>query len=682
MNCHSEGGQDISKNRHRVDEEGIRCTGGLNLFCGCNRLHPKIGAWLVNEVDFSDMAYSDEPSYFEAMATSPLKAATKRIENALTRSARSRTIPDYTTFQIFMAPLLERERSMLAANVHADLAPYATASMMLLSRYHQRLIKGRHSPMDFRRYKLLRSLFSDNGRGEQMAKALLHGSLPDDPTLDTDQVSPTELRMRLIAAIHSGDFDDASFLLGRLEEVDHDPGERAYLQAMASFAAGRYERTIKLVVRVPADAIDRPRAAWLAAKASAILGRAPMLDELLDEIGDRLTPCAWLHLIELLNLTNEGQEFAGLMRRLPATLNVMVSDEAYDEWALYHTLIMGRIKARDREIVEASAATGEIPSENEIAADQIFKSYMGTFFVEHKLRGHDEVPNITQWLHPVIAKGSVSAFRTAVETMADASDHTGIVALAKQFPSCPGLLWQRELDIVAAVFGAASIADDRIAKRLKRSLAADRLELAETNAQRSAIAAGLTPMGRISYLASAAELASLQQAGDTWRDCGLIALGLFRAIEVELNARLVRPLAARLDVQTLTSQLAQNGKALRASLNKLAGLTGSDGLMLGDIRALLASFSRVDDDDTLTAGVRDQVRTGFEALLSEAGRRAPALEDIAIMIGPVAVGRFRNPPAHGQFLRLADAIAALEHADDALDKLTRWLPNHGNTASR
>lgn len=609
------------------------------------------------------------------MATSSkLAAAMQRIETALTRSARSRIIPDYTSFQIFMAPLLERERAERAAKVHADLAPYAAASMMLLSRYHQRLLKGRQSAMDFRRYKLLRSLFSDNGRGEQMAKALLHGSLPDDPTLDTDQVSAAELRMRLVAAIQSGDFDDASFLLGRLDEVDHDPGERAYLQAMASFAAGRYERTINLVTSVPADAIDRPRAAWLAAKASAILGRAPMLGELLDEIGDRLTPCAWLHLIELLNPANEGREFSGLERRLPATLNVTASDAAYDEWALYHTLIMGRIKARDREIVESSAATGELPSEDEIAADQIFKRYLGTFFVEHKLRGDEEVPNIAQWLYPVIAKGSVSAFRTAVESMADAGDYIGIVALAKQFPGGPGLLWQREFDIVATVYGAASIAGDRMSKRLKRSLAANHLEWAETNAQRSAIAAGLTPMGRISYLAAAAQLGRLQQAGNTWSDCGLIALGLFRAIEVELNARLVRPLAARLDIPTLSSQLAQNGKALRASLNKLSGLTGSDGMMLGDIRALLASLGWVENDDSLTAGVRDQVRTGFEALLSETGRGAPALEGIAIMIGPAAVGRFRNPPAHGQFLRLADAVAALEHAEDALDKLTRWLP--------
>lgn len=609
------------------------------------------------------------------MATSSnLAAAMRRIETALTRSARSRTIPDYASFETFIAPLLERERTERAVKVHADLAPYATASMMLLSRYHKRLMKGRHSPMDFRRYKLLRSLFSDKGRGEQMAKALLYGSLPGDLTLDTDQVSPAEIRMRLVAAIQSGDFEDASFLLGRLDESDHDPGERAYLQAMAAFAAGRYERTVNLVISIPADAIDRPRAAWLASKASAILGCTSTLDDLLDEIGDRLTPCAWLHLIELLNLGSEDREFAGLVRRLPAKMSVMASDAAYDEWALHHTSIMGRIKARDREIVEASAAAGEIPSEDEIAADPIFKRYLGTIFVEHTLRGSKAEPNHAQWLHPVIAKGSVSAFRTAVETMADAGDQAGIVALAKQFPSGTGLLWQRELDIVATIYCAASIIGDRMARRLKRSLAADRLTSAEANARRGAIAAGLTPMGQISYVASAAELARLQQAGDTWRDCGLIALGLFRAIEVELNARFVRPLAARLDIPTLTSQLTQNGKALRASLNKLAGLTGSDGMMLGEIRALVAGLGKAEDDDSLNASVRDQIRTIFGSLLSETGRRASALEGIATIIGPAAVGRFRNPPAHGQFLRLADAVAALEHAEDALDKLVRWLP--------
>ncbi|WP_342248951.1 hypothetical protein [Sphingomonas sp. OTU376] len=609
--------------------------------------------------------------------SSKVAAAAARIETALTRSARSRVIPDYSGFKIFMAPHLEREREKRTAEVHSDVAPFAAASMMLLTRYHQRLVNGQPSPMDIRRYKLLRSLYADGGRREQVANALLYGTLPADPTLDAGEGPAAVLRMRLIAAIQNGDFEDANFLLGRLDEADHDIGERAYLQALASYAAGKLERTIKLLETVPEDAIDRPRAAWLAAKASALLGDAPSLERLLAEITDRLTPCAWLHLFELLDLAEEKDEVEVLMQRLPAVLNVTTSDPAYDEWALLHAQMIGRLNARDHEIMEASAANGTFPSDEEIAADPVYRRYSAAMFVEHKLRGLEQAGDIAGWLAPVVAKGSVAAFRSAVEMLSAAGDHAGVVALAKRFPSKAGLPWQRELDIVAIVFGAATVAGDRMARRLQRLLTSDVLEPVEAGAQRLAVAARLTPMGRISFLASATELDRVRSAGDIWRDCGLIALGLVRALEVELNARLVRPLASSLDIPALTSQLPQvdDARAIRAALRNLAGLASSGhGLMFGEMRGLIERLTEPAGTNLQVESVRARIRAGFDALLSEAGRRTSSLDQIAGMIGSAAVGRFRNPPAHGQFLRLDEAAAALRHVEDALDKLSQWIP--------
>ncbi len=606
---------------------------------------------------------------------STLGAAIARIETALTRSARSRNIPDYYSFQNFMAPHLERERDERATKIHADMAPFAAAAMMLLTRYHGRLSAGRPSPMDFRRYKLLRSLYADNGRGDQVARALLDGDLPSDPTLDADDVSPAVLRMRLIASIQNGAFEDANFLLGGLDEGDHDAGERAYLQALASFASGKLERTVKLVQSVAKDAFDRPRAAWLAAKASALLGDSATLEHLLDEIADRLTPCAWLHLIELPDRAETREELATLAQRLPSVLHLTASDPAYDEWALLHIQSMGRIIAREREILEAAAATGEELSEEALAADPVLQRYAGAMFVEHQLGGADQARQIAKWLDPVITKGNIAAFRTSLEMLSSAGDHPAIIALARRFPSSARLPWQRELDIVAVIYGAAAVTGDRMARRLQRLLTNDLLEPADAGAQRAAVAARLTPMGRISFLASSAELDRVQASSDIWRDCGLIALGLFRALEVELNARLVRPLATRLDIPSLISQLPTDERALRALLQKLSGtLRGGHGLMLGEIRAMLTKLTLVEGEDQQIASVRDQVRSGFEALLSEAGRRAPVLNQIALMIGATVIGRFRNPPAHGQFLRLDDATAALRHVEDALDKLSAWLP--------
>lgn len=204
---------------------------------------------------------------------------------------------------------------------------------------------------------------------------------------------------------------------------------------------------------------------------------------------------------------------------------------------------MGRVQARDREIAEVSAVTGAMPSDAEVAADPIYKRYVGVFLVDQMLRGHNEAPGPAQWLLPLISEGSVGAFRTAVERLSEAGDYVGVVALANRFLSSPGLRWQRDLAIVTVVYAAAVATNDRLARRLEHLLTHEQLSPVVTNARRMTVAARLTPMGRISFIASAAELDRVQAAGDNWRDCGLISLGLFRSLEVELNARLVRPLA-------------------------------------------------------------------------------------------------------------------------------------------
>jgi hypothetical protein len=570
---------------------------------------------------------------------------------------------------------LERERTETAKNVHTAIAPYATASMMLLSRYHQRLDSGSPGQMDFRRYKLLRSLHADNGRGEQVIQALLQGTPSDDPMLDADDASPAMIRMRLIVEIQNGNFTDASYLLGKLDDMDHDVGERAYFHALVSFASGGFKRTIKHADKVPAEAIDRPRAAWLAIKAAAQLSDIVTFDRLLAEICDRLTPCAWLHLIELLDPGENGTELSSLEERLPSNLRISSSDPAYEEWAIHHTHMMGRVEARDREIAEVTAVTGVMPTDAEIAADPIYRRYLGVFFVDKILRGSDETWGPAQWLLPVIAEGNVGAFRTAVERLSEAGDYMGVVTLANRFPSSRSLRWQRDLAIVTIVYSAAVATNNSLARRLEHLLSDEQLAPVVTSVRRMTVAARLTPMGRISFMASATELDRVEAAGDNWRDCGLISLGLFRSLEVELNARLVRPLAAQLDVSQLLLQLPETAGALRKVLRELRDTSAKGhGMMLGPLRNLLVLMGSKNGDAPEIAVVRDAVRTGFYALVSDAGRRASAFDSILEMISSTVVGRFRNPPAHGQYLRLSEAAPALSHVEDSLDKLAQWLP--------
>lgn len=446
-------------------------------------------------------------------------AAIARVEAALSAAARSRHIPDYHGFQEKIGGQLLKERTARAGALHPDPGPTTIAAISLLSKYHQRMNDGSFSPINFRRFKLLFSLFNGSARGSQMVSALLQDSLPSDPTLDADDITPAQLRMRLIIAVEKGAYDDASFLVGLLDEVDHDPG------------------------------------------------------------------------------------------------------------AVEH--ILGR-KTGAKELVEL--------------------------------------------LEPLIAKGSLAAFRICVETLLDAGEFGILVRYAQRFPYNPSLPWHRELDIVGALYTAAVLRDDGLERRLKRLLPSDRAEPSVGAARRLDIARRLTSMGRLSFLSAATELDHVRAVDDLWRDCGLISLGLFRALELEFNSRLVRPLAGRLDITTLRSQLPPR-IALGSTLKELGKvLQSGHGLMLGSLRTLLMQFVPESADDLATLGVRQQVRSEFDRLLSSVTDKDRALWELSNMISETVVRSYRNPPAHGQFLRIGEAVAALKHVEDALDSVTTFLP--------
>ncbi len=103
-------------------------------------------------------------------------------------------------------------------------------------------------------------------------------------------------------------------------------------------------------------------------------------------------------------------------------------------------------------------------------------------------------------------------------------------------------------------------------------------------------------------------------------------------------------------------------------------LKSGHGLMLSSLRTLLKQLSSNPLDDSATLAVRLQVRSVFEHLLTSATDKESALIELTATIAAAVVRRYRNPPAHGQFLRLDDAMLAFQHVGDALDRVTILLP--------
>lgn len=599
------------------------------------------------------------------------------LEAALSRAARGTSpIPDYSGFQEAVHGRVVAEQTR-ATTIHAMPSPTMAAAVTLLDRYHQEVRQGRVARMNLLRFKLLYSLFLDRGRAQDFMNSVLNWDAESDPVLDADNYSPATLRLKFMVAVSHGAREDASLLLGRLEEKDHDPGERAYLKALATFAAGRWDRVIQLVEQVTRDGIDRPRAAWLLAKVHATRGDVVRLQPVLEELRDRMSPCAWLHLAELLSHAEADTEAPWLTEIMPTRLNIGAGDPAYAEWAVFHVRLMADMLEREREIGGATDASGEPPAHEQLIRDPILRRTVMAWAFEDRVAGEVDPGKVATRLEPLVLQGDMSAFRNALELLHAAGRHAEVVRWAKRYPPGTRFPWRTSLDIVSLVHASATLADQRFAKKMEQLLEPAVRDKSATAARRLAIADQLAAMARLTFLAAAAEVDRLQADGDDWRDCGLVALGLFRSLEIELNNRLVRPLASDLDHPALQNQLGGEDRAVGGVLRLLRKARSGENLMLGDLRKLLEALPASPADGHDTMQVRATLRGEFKALLSQSGLREDALDGIGRMIDEAAVKRFRNAPAHGQFVRLVIAVEARDHVQAGLERIVRWLPVTG-----
>jgi hypothetical protein len=111
-----------------------------------------------------------------------------------------------------------------------------------------------------------------------------------------------------------------------------------------------------------------------------------------------------------------------------------------------------------------------------------------------------------------------------------------------------------------------------------------------------------------------------------WRDAGLIALGYFRILEVELNERFVRPVADGIPLVQLDNVIAaaptdakKHWKNALESLKSVAS-NPSGRWMLGPLRKMFDDFAH--PPSHIDINLREFVQSAFEAQLTPTGRDA------------------------------------------------------------
>jgi len=149
---------------------------------------------------------------------------------------------------------------------------------------------------------------------------------------------------------------------------------------------------------------------------------------------------------------------------------------------------------------------------------------------------------------------------------------------------------------------------------------------AEVIARRYEISSRLTPMGREAYRLASVAMDSSAEQDMLWRDAGLIALGYFRILEVELNERFVRPVADGIPLVQLDNVIAaaptdakKHWKNALESLKSVAS-NPSGRWMLGPLRKMFDDFAH--PPSHIDINLREFVQSAFEAQLTPTGRDA------------------------------------------------------------
>src|ERR1700722_20136753 len=594
------------------------------------------------------------------------------------------SIPDYAAFVPWLAAKVQAQRHVIPA---AD--PLGGQQSFALRIAHefallQRVMKegSKENPPEsrhFLQFKLFISFFQGSKRGEALVKTVMESEELDDVQLteNLSAASPSELRRRLFAAVNRERGHDAFLILGRLNENDLHPGEYAYLRAFCHFRSAQFNEAIEYARRVQSSVPDGPRAVEIRAKSHASLGDAEGVKEAIKSLAEgAISACQLLLLAELIayhSCDPQKAEMAVAWHPVFAGIpNISPKDPGFGEFQKFHVRLLTAFEERRGDIAEAIAAKEESDSvvtdwSAIVPTDPVLPATSIALALEPRIATKADSPPslpalIRESLFPSIEAGDIEAFILLFQSLYRLGAYTDFMTQFNGIWS-EALRDERWLDLLGLAYQVALVTQHPLATEVRSAIDAIGANEVQTNAEelarRGKIVSRLTPMGREAYRLASLAMDATAHQDVLWRDAGLLALGYFRVVEIELNERFVRPVAdsiALAQLDQMTAAVPENGKKKwKRALESLRSVVASPDatLMLGPMRNMCKDFAH--PHATIDAHLRAFVEAAFEARLTPEGRAAFFGPQLIETISSDRVGKYRNPPAHGRFVGMAEA---------------------------
>lgn len=591
--------------------------------------------------------------------------------------------PDYYSFQMwFSARSGTCQRNDLPLDVRDGPSPSIKHAWIrkLMERHVEmtlradEVLSSKSGGRRWRELKLLRSLIApDDARMEKMLSGAVE--LARDLGAKAETLvgkTAAAIRARFFAALATQDQELAVRCLGALatHESGHDDGEIDYLNALCALSSQQYQVAESYAKRVSPGDRDFAKAQRIVLEANAWQGNTKAVSALLtSEIAAQLSSCErlLLALAAILGSEEPNTTFHEV-RNWVGVVSISPADAAYNRYAKCHVRAMVELHEglSDLElkwhaknidslcqtdvptrILQLAASVGLISGSLKSVSEDAAASWASIILQpDDQFRGYDylefQLSQLTR----------LGAYEAVLEYINNAA--SSIDRLPEETQTALTLL---------GVFNAERTADRSLNQWMalaQKYADHSRVDATLADARVRRRLEGLQPMSQLSYREALKQLQALQAKNSTWLDCGMISLGFFRVLELELNKHLVAPLRWI----ELPAPSERERKLWKPFEHRAKGLE------LGPLRTFVSGCLEFSDEPRAAGALeiwRSRMTEKGRATLDRSIGSGGSVWTVLEWISTEACRKYRNPPAHTEFLDLDTAVACREHVDKALD---------------
>lgn len=577
------------------------------------------------------------------------------------------------------------------------------------------------------KWKLLAGLYSDESleRNDQSRKAMNKLLLTDKKKLmedisdDIEQADGLEITARLQIAISNNLCSESNYLLGVLLNRRKNllEGEYEYLRACVCLKSNEYKAAIKYASKVPEKSNDFVQSNYIILEALALQGDYQQFVSRLEEAGsDQMSSFYLVHLSQVLlrnmednfelqkqtaekclkYILNQGNAIyvdigdAGCRKalRYRARLALEFFEEISNTFTYYdieNITDPSFLSPKGRAVLSALSIDAEYLNGliEAFSAEKAFE-----YIHKNMCIPKDQPPANTYLDYDLLfeIQYKIQGVDAFLDTM-----YRNIKSIG-YFPVDYRNKWLSRFYVDAQVSKY-----DKLDKLVELISEYDNklVDGLANDVERARIHSILSDNGKRLFISANYQLDSALASDYGWKDAGMLSLGFFRIIENELNTRLISPLLNSLGdreksyfYDDLSNRSLSNRQSTKANSEKLHsyylfetlkpvlkryGRNDDRWMMLGPMEYFLNSISNRVSTQECSKPVLNYLKSKLVMLLTDRGIEAIENDELGDLFTSNIRDKFRNPPAHAQYLHINTAVECRKYVHDCLLKIDSWI---------